>query len=120
MENVTREQFFVAYTNHLPSDFTFFVFKYFSTSTPTENMKPSRNIMRILIAAFFLGFIGTILKLPRTLIAIPTYILVAVLTTVVGCMFFTHIANNLRLRRIAKELGVTREEYNQLAFKYFT
>ena len=82
-------------------------------------MKVSQSILYVLLTAFLIGFVGTIAKWPRPVIAAVTYIYCIVLTILVGFLLAAVWSNNHRLKKVMKILGVTKQEYNQLAEKYY-
>lgn len=116
---ITDEQFDAAYNNHLPSAWIKFAFRYFSKTTEKKDMSVSRTVLYILLGAFGVGYIGTILTLPRIVIGIATYILGIILAGLVLYLFSAAKLNNWRLNKIAKELGVTKREYDWLAEKFY-
>ena len=116
---ITKEQFIEAYLNHPAQGWVRWAFKYFSKSTEKENMKLSRTIVWILGSLFLVGFFATVVNLPRPIIATVTIAYCIGLAILVLFLFAAVQVNNFRIRRIAKELGVTLAEYNKLADEYF-
>jgi len=116
---ITKEQFLTAYNNHPAKGWIKWAFKYFSKSTEKENMKLSNTVAWVLGSLFLVGFFATVIKLPRLIIAIVTITYCIGLAILVLFLLAAVLSNNRRIKRIAKELGVTLEEYNKLADKYF-
>lgn len=116
---ITDEQFDAAYNRHLPSAWIKFAFRYFSKTTEKKDMVVSRTIMGILLGTFGVGFIGTIFVLPRVVIGTATCTLGIILAGLVLYLFSAAKLNNWRLNKIAKELGVTKREYDWLAEKFY-
>jgi len=116
---ITKEQFLTAYNNHPAKGWIKWVFKYFSKSTEKENMKLSNTIVWILLSLFLVGFFATVVNLPRIIIAIVTITYSIGLAILVLFLLAAVLVNNSRIKKIAKELGVTLQEYNDLADKYF-
>lgn len=116
---ITKEQFLKAYNNHPAPGWVKWAFKYFSKSTEKENMKLGNAVVWILGSLFLVGFFATVINLPRIIIATVTITYSIGLAILVLFLLAAVITNNFRIRRIAKELGVTLAEYNDLADKYF-
>jgi len=116
---VTDEQFDAAYNKHLPSKWIKFAFKYFSKTTEKKDMSLSRTIFFVLMGAFGVGYVGTILVLPRVVIGIATFVFGIILAGLVLYLFSAAFLNNHRLNKIAKELGVSKREYDWLAEKFY-
>lgn len=119
MDHITKTQFDRAYNQYLPPKWIQFAFRYFSKSTEKKDMKLSNIIAYTLLATFILGLFGTIMKWPREVIGIVTYIYTALLVLLVGFLFAAVKLNNRRLKKVMKILGVTKQEYNQLVDKFY-
>ena len=102
-----------AYAKHPASKWVKFAFKYFSKSTEKENLKPSKTIAIILGVLFLSGFLATVLKLPREIIAPITYTYMGLLSVLVFFLLAAVWTNNRRIRKITKELGCSLEEWNR-------
>ena len=118
-KNITKEQFLAAYNHYPPNKWTKFAFKYFSKSTEKEDMKLSNWVGIILGLLFLIGFFGTVFGLPRTILG-PVVIGYSLLLAVLVLSLFIAVwMNNARLKKVMKLLGVTKQEYNRLADKFF-
>jgi cobalamin biosynthesis protein CobD/CbiB len=117
--DITKKEFDAAYDQHLPKAWIRFAFKYFSKSTEKKNMKPNKTIVGVLISLFLVGFFATAFKLPRAIIATVTYAYMVLLTILVFFLLAAVWANNFRLKKVMKILGVSKTEYNKLADKYY-
>jgi hypothetical protein len=118
-DRISKEQFDIAYDNHLPSGWIKFAYKYFSRETERKDMTPKKVVVGVLLGLFALGMIATILGLSDKIIGlfvIPYSILLAVL---VLYLFSAVFLNNGRIRRIRKELGITKWEYDALVSVYY-
>ena len=115
---ITKEQFQKTYNKYLPNGFIKFVFKHYSKDGErTSGIKinfPDKIAWVVLLPLYFIGFLFTIIKLPKIYIGVVTipYAIGLVILVLVG--FVGVIMNNLRIRKIAKELGVSLGEYNKL------
>ena len=118
-KKITLEQFMDAYNTYPPNGWTIFAFKYFSKSTEAKNMKLSRWVVGVLLGLFGVGFIATILKLPREIIGPVTIAYCILLAILVIFLLIAVWMNNARIKKIAKLLGVSLYEYNLLADTYF-
>jgi hypothetical protein len=79
-----------------------------------------RILQGVLGGLFLLGMLGTILSWGKLLIGIPT-IAFTIILTILGLYLFTAaiICNNLRIRKIRKELGgITSAEFDVLVSKF--
>jgi sulfite exporter TauE/SafE len=119
MKEITKEEFDKAYNKYSPNGWIKFAYKYFSQSTTEKDIKLSKTISYILIGLFLVGFIGTILNVSKLIIGIATYVFGIVLASLVLYLFSAVILNNIRLNKIRKELGVTKEEYENLVDKFY-
>jgi len=116
---ITKKQFDEAYGAYPPNWWTRMAFKYFSKSTERKNMKPSITIAVVLGIMFLTGMLGTIMKWPRAVIATVTWIYMVLLTVLVFSLLAAVWMNNARIKKIAKKLGISLEDYNKLAEKYY-
>jgi hypothetical protein len=119
IKDITYEQFWEAYNNHPPSGWIKFAYRYFSKETEAKDMALNRIVWIVLLGLFAVGFIGTVAGLPRPVIGTATIIYSAILAILVLYLFSAIKLNNLRIGRIARELGVTKLEYNELAEMYY-
>lgn len=119
VKDITYGQFWKAYNNHLPSRWIKFAYRYFSKETEAKDMKLSRIMWIILLSLFAIGFIGTAVGLPRPIIETTTIAYSIILGVLVLYLFGVVKLNNIRIRKIAKELNVSLVEYNQLVEKYY-
>lgn len=119
-EGITKEQFLEAYNKFPPSGFVKFAFKYFSKSTKPEDKWLKNTFVGVEITLFLLGMLGTILNWSKLAVAIPTIIFSLLLLFLVVYLFTAAmICNNLRIRKIRKELGgISKWEYESLVNKY--
>ena len=116
---ITKAEFDKAYDKHLPGAFIKFAFRYFSKETEKKDMKVSRIITWILGGSFLVGFLGTVLNLPRPVIAFGTYTLCAILVGLAVIILGGAWGNNWRLRKVRKILNVSRAEYEWLVDKFY-
>jgi len=119
-DRISEEQFLEVYNRHLPNKWTKFAFRYFSTNTFEKDRWLSKTVTGVLIALFLLGFIGTIANLSRTFMFCVLVPFCSILVGVGVLMFGGFIMNNLRIRKIRKELGITRLEYDLLVAFYLS
>jgi hypothetical protein len=114
LNRISKEQFDIAYDNHLPSGWIKFAYKYFSKETERKDFGVKRTVVGILLGLFGLGMLATILNLSDKIVGlfvIPYSILLAVL---VLYLFSAVFLNNWRIRQIRKELGINKWEYDAL------
>ena len=119
VNDITKEQFDSTTNKHLPSGWVKLAFKYFSNTTESNDLSVKRSVIGLLSGLFFIGFMGTVLNVSRILIMIPTLIYMVLLSSLVIYISSAVILNNIRLKKIMNELGITKEEYNQLINKYY-
>ncbi len=118
VSKITKEEFLAAYNRHLPGKWTKFVFKYFSQSTVKEDLWLKRTVQIVLMGFFGLGMLGAIFNATHTYMMITSLSFSALLVLVALIMSSGAILNNLRIRKIRKELGITKAEYEILAQLY--
>lgn len=120
INTISKQQFEIIYNRHLPNAWTKFIFKYFSKSTEKKNLVVSSTIAWVLGALFLVGFGATVTNLPKLGIIIVTLTYAAILSTLVFGMFAALIMNNIRIKKIAKELGISVVDYNELVDKFYS
>jgi hypothetical protein len=118
IDRISEEQFLAVYNKHLPNKWTKIFFRYFSVNTVKEDKWLSRVFTVLLLIMFGLAYVGTVLGLRHTIVGIPTFILLGLLTTIGIFGFGALFMNNARIRKIRKELRVTKEEYDILKDLY--
>ena len=118
-DNITKEIFINAYNDYPPNKWISFAYKYFSSKTEANDLSLKNNIVVSLICVFLLGLLGTILKLPRIFILIPTLIYTVAVFVLVLYITSAVILNNIRLKRIMNFLEINKDEYKALVNKYF-
>lgn len=116
---ISYKEFWTAYNNHLPSKLEEFYFKYFSTNTEPEDKWLTWVVFGIFFIPFIIGMIGTMANASRDLIQTATLVFACLLVPFALVWIYVWIAHNLRIRRIRKELGVSRQEYNRLVNLYY-
>lgn len=120
--DITKEQFENVYNKHLPNKFIIYMFKFFAKDTEKTSgvkIKSDRVAWAIMFPLFCLGLLFTIINLPKLIIGIVTALLSLVLGTVVIGGFIAGFWNNIRIRKIAKELGLDLVQYNKLVDSLF-
>ena len=118
-KDITKAEFDIIYRQHQPNWWTRMIFKYFSKSTEKKDMKPGHIVIGFLIGAFLVGFFATAFNLARSIIAFATWGYVVVLTILVLSLFTAVFMNNARLKKVMKELVVSKTEYNMLVEKFY-
>ena len=116
---ITKKQFDEVYGKHPPNGWIKFAFKYFSKDTEKKNLIVENAVVYFFIGMFFIGFIGTMLNMSRSFIFTTTLLYSIPLTILVLYLFSAIILNNMRINKIIKELGVTKDEYEVLVQKYY-
>jgi hypothetical protein len=117
LEDITQEQLQKAYDQHPPKEWLKFTYKYFSKSTLEEDLAPKRFITVLFMVLFLGGFLGTILKWDRNIMA-PIVITYSVtLALFVFYLLVAVFSNNARINKIRRILGVTKQQYNYLVDK---
>jgi hypothetical protein len=115
---ITEKEFLDVYNANLPNKWIKFAFRYFSTSTLKKDKWLNKIIWGILIGSFLIGFIGTILNSSLILIGISVIILALTLLVIGILEFGAFLMNNLRIRKIMKELHITKHEYDIFSNMY--
>jgi hypothetical protein len=118
-DKISKEQFDIAYDNHLPSNWIKLAYKYFSKNTEKKDFGVKNTIVYVLLFFFLIGLFGTIFGLPAAIIGIATVTYTIILSALVLYLFSAVILNNLRISKIRKELGITKEEYATLVSVYY-
>jgi len=119
VDRISKETFDIAYDNHLPGNWIIFAYKYFSNSTERKDFGVKKTFVGILIGLFGLGMLASMLNLSdkiTRMFVTPYSILLAML---VLYLFSAVLLNNWRIRKIRKELGITKWEYDALVSVYY-
>jgi hypothetical protein len=115
---ISRDEFLAVYNKHLPNKWTEAAFRYFSTTTAKKDKWVSRIVEITLGTLFIAGFIATMTSKTFVLSAIIILIFGFILFSLAAFMGGAAIMNNLRILKIIKILGITRDEYNSLVDLY--
>lgn len=119
-KDITKEEFDVAYDKYQPKGWIKFAFKYFSKSTEKKNMKLSNWVAGVLLGLFGVGLLGTILQWSRAIIGTVTITYSIGLAILVLFLLAAVWANNLRLKKIMKNLNINIYEYNLLVDRFYS
>ena len=89
----------------------------------SRDTKDSDKIVRLLAASIsgfgvIFGMLGAMLS-SQIIMTIGALITSSILIPLVGLGFYAFKANQVRIKRICKELGVEPDMYNQLVVKYY-
>jgi len=121
--DISLEQFNKIYNKYLPNKFIVFIFKMAAKDDEkTTGIKISimdKIAYFILLPLFLIGMLFTIIGLPKTYIGIVALIYSIGLALLVLPAFVAVKWNNFRIKKIAKELGLSLIEYNKLVDKLF-
>ena len=118
-KTITKEQFDAAYNKHLPNEWIKFAYKYFSQQTEKKDMSLKNGVAYILGGLFVFGLLGTMFNVSTVLIKAALIPYCVILVALVAYLFSAVILNNLRIRKIKKELGINSDEYDALVSKYY-
>jgi hypothetical protein len=119
ISTITKEQFDLAYNKFQPNAWVKFGFKYFSNSTLKENFKIKKTVTWILGVLFGIGFLATVIGLPHNVIAVPVLIYSGIIVILAIIMGGSALMNNLRIKKIQKELGVNIWQYEALVNMFY-
>jgi len=114
---ITKEEFVDAYNQHPPNRYSKFVYKYFSTSTEKEDIKLKNTIRYTLLGVFGVGFVSTVFEWNK-IIPIATWIYAIGLFGIVFFISGGVLLNTFRLKKISKNFGVSKNQFNVLARKF--
>lgn len=115
-------EFLSVYNKYPPNWWSKTAYKYFSSSTVGKDLWLRRTFVIIMGILFAVGFVATIITggEARKIIAPPTIIYSILLAVVVLFIFIGVKMNNMRIKRICKELGVKYDEYEFYVKLYLT
>jgi len=114
---MTKEEFLEAYNKYPPKKIAVWFFKYFSQSTKPEDELLGKIFMWGMIGIFWTGMIFKMLAISLG-VAIATYTFAGILVPFCIVGLYCVISNNFRIRKIAKELGLSLLDYNKQAKRY--
>jgi len=118
IDHISKEEFLEAYNKNKPNNWIIYAFRYFSKNTAQEDKWLSRIIQILLIIFYIIGFIGAIFMLNRIYLILALIPFAFILINTGILMTGALIMNNLRIRKIRKILGITKQEYNYLVILY--
>ena len=116
---ITKEEFDRAQKKYPPNDWIRFAYKYFSKESEKKNMSLRNNITFIILAFFLLGFFGSIFNASYSFVGTVVIIYAILLSVLVLYLFSAVFLNNLRIKKIAKHLGITKIGYILLVKKLY-
>jgi hypothetical protein len=119
MKKISKSELDQISEKYPPNRWTKLAFKYFSSETDRKDMAPRKTLVGILMSFFLVGLLGTIFNAPRELIGTATLVYSGILVLLVLFMFIGGKMNDIRIKRICLELGVSIEEYHGLVDKYY-
>lgn len=109
---ITKKQYEAVLDNHVQGGWVKF------TNKLVVRKWISKTWLIIIAATFLFASIGTWLKLPRLILAVPSIIIVSTLLSYVINMFVVAYINKVRDNKIMKELGINSKEYGKLIQLY--
>jgi hypothetical protein len=121
--NISLEEFNKVYNKHLPNKFIVFLFKLADKDDEkTTGIKISildKIAYFVLLPLVVLGILFRALNLPEAYVGAVTIPYSILLAIIVLSGFVAVKWNNFRIKKIAKELGISIEEYNKLVDSLF-
>lgn len=118
MRELLSSEYELAHAKYPPNGWTKLAFRYFSTNTAKKDMYVRRIIQGWMILLFIAGFVLTVLETAPLFIGFVTLNFVALLVLIGIFMSSAMIMNNLRIRKVRKELGLTKSEYETIRRYY--
>ncbi len=115
---ISKEQFLAVYNKYPISKWSKFSFRYFSYNTLQEDRWLAKIFVGVFMLFFFLGAIGVVFELNKIFTGICIILMALVLLSIAIIMNGGAIKENLRIRKIKKELKITKREYDILATCY--
>ena len=119
MRNITKEEFDIAYNKYPPNKWVKFAFNNFSSESEKRGMSIGKIVYIFLLVLFGLGFFGVVFDLNRKFILLLSLAYGICLALLVLYLTSAVILNNIRIRKIAKELNVSIKTYNELVEMYY-
>lgn len=113
---ITKERLNEVYNKYPPNKFIKFIFKYFSSTTESKDLVVKTIVKNFLLGIFMALFFSVVFEFGMAKIFLIIYSIV--LGSVILGSLSAHIMNNLRIKKIIKELGISKEEYNNLILMY--
>lgn len=115
---ITKNKFLIAYNNHPPKKWVELGYKYFSKSTKPEDAHVKKWTKTTLIGLFILMMIGGFINISMSIMIYPIIIYSVIIFGLAICMVSATVVNNRRIKKIAKELGVSLIKYQALVNIY--
>jgi hypothetical protein len=119
INEITKERFFLAYDKFPPNGWIKFAFKFFSKESEKKSLNLNNGFVFFLVGLFGIGFFCTVFNTIENFILLITGLYIIFLLLLIIYLFSAVILNNLRIKKIYMELGISRDEYNKLSKFYF-
>lgn len=117
MNQITKAHFDWASAVHKPNAFVTFMYKHFSTEA--ESMQLRGGVIMFLVATMMVGYIASFFTVSFEFMKVAVLTYCISLAIFVISLFVAVFMNQYRVRKIAKLLGVSLEDYNKLVFKFY-
>ena len=118
MSTISKERFLEVYNKHLSNKWTKFAFRYFSTNTLDKDRWLSKTFVGIEISLFVIAFAFNLLGMSHTTVGILTFTFLGLLVAIAILKFGALFMNNFRIRKIIKELNISKDEYETCILMY--
>ena len=119
MEKITKEQFNTAYDKYKPSKFLKFIYTYYNVKIRRPD-KPIAWGTLLGVIGWIVGTIGYIIFDLAGMNEIAKEFLWAYVPFAAFFISFpAHFLNIIRIKKIAKKLGISIEQYNKLADRFY-
>ena len=119
---ITKETFLLACSHHPANKIVKFVCRYFSPETPKEDRWLAHTLIGVTIATgfigIFMGFVSPLIGFGIKIAEIIAMIFTILIFILVFITFISHILENSRTKKIAKELGISTDKYNEYTEMY--
>jgi hypothetical protein len=116
---ITKEEFDIVYNKYKAGKFIHFFYDYFNDIINKNKKYLTKYLLIILTVTFFLGFFSTMFNFSKIIIGIPTFIFAVLLVLIIIPNIIARKLNDLRIKRIYKELGITYDDYVYYTNMYY-
>jgi len=120
VKKISKRKFDAVTKKFPPNLWIKFAYRFFSKETEKKDLILNNSITFILVGLFIIGFFGTALNAPTSIIKPVTIGYSILLSVLVLCLFSAVFLNNIRTGKIAKELGISKADYNDLVKKLYS
>lgn len=119
MSKITKKEFDAASAKFPAPKWVKFGFKYFSRNTKPKDKWVKKTVTISLVVMFLFFMVAAFTEMSMSIVKYPIILYSVLIFGIAGLMLAAVLVNNARIKKIAKELGISLEDYQALAKEYY-